>query len=327
MTVQITIIGLGQIGTSIGLSLAKHTEHIKRVGYDRALKIQNQAKGLGALDEVKFNLPSAIESADVVLLCIPLDQVEETLKLIAPDLHEDAVVMDFSPQKAAAHQWFEQYVPTGRHYIGLVPAVNPLLIDQIERGIEAARADLFEGATLGIAAPTGTSSQALKLAADLVELLGAQTIFLDMLEADGMEMTAHLLPQVISAALLNATVGQPGWAEARRFAGHPFTQSTSALGADTLEALAQALLCNPLGATSVLDNAIGALTHLRAAIEKGDQTDLQKRLKLAFTDREKWLNERRRAEWSGPVEKPEAPKSGELFKHIFLGGRLKDNKK
>jgi prephenate dehydrogenase len=167
----------------------------------------------------------------------------------------------------------------------------------------------------------------MKLAADLVQLLGAQTVFLDMLEADGMEMTAHILPQVMSAALLNATVGQPGWAEARRFAGRPFTQASSALGADTLDALALTLLQNPLSAMNVLDNAIGALTHLRAAIEKGDQTDLQGRLKLAFADREEWRNTRQRAEWGGTEEKPELLKGGEFFKRFFLGGRQKDKKK
>ena len=327
MTTQITIIGLGQIGTSIGLSLAKYPERVKRIGYDRVLETQNKAKSLGAFDEVKFNLPAAIEGADLVLLCIPLDQVEETLKLIAPDLREDAVVMDFSPQKTVAHKWFAQHIPTGRHYIGLVATVNPMLLDQTEYGIEAARANLFEGASIGIAAPNGISSQAMKLAADLVELLGAQTIFLDMLEADGMEMTAHILPQVISAALLNATVGQPGWSEARRFAGRPFTQSTSALGADTLEALAQALLNNPLGATYVLDNAIGALTYMRAAIEKGDQADLQARLKLAYADREEWLGMRQRADWGVGTEKPEIPVRKGFFNRLILGSWQKDNKK
>jgi prephenate dehydrogenase len=324
MTVQITIIGLGQIGTSTGLALAKHTESIRRVGYDRALDIQKKAKALGAFDEVKFNLPAAIEGADVVLLCIPLDQVEETLKLIAPDLRDEAVVLDFSSQKSATHQWFQQHVPAGRHYVGLVPAINPRLLDQNGRGIEAARADLFEHATIGIAAPTGISSDALKLAADLVGLLGAQTIFLDMLEADGMLMTAHLLPQVFSAALLNATVGQPGWSETRRFAGRPFTQSSAALGTDTVESLTQALLCNPLSATAALDNAIGALTHMRAAIERGDQDDLQRRLELAFSDRETWQKERMRAEWGEP--KPEAPTGKDFFKQLFVGGRTRDKK-
>jgi len=326
MAIQITIIGLGQIGTSIGLALAKHTATVKRVGFDKALEVQNKAKSLGALDATHFNLPAAMEGADVVLLCIPLDQMEETLKLIAPDLREHAVVMDFSSQKALVHKWFMQHVAAGRHYIGLVPSINPAFMEQNRAGIESARADLFEKASFGIAAPAGTPAEALKLADDLATLVGAQSIFLDMLEADGMLMTAHLLPQAMAAALLNATIDQPGWTEARRFAGKPYAQASAALGNDSQHALALGLLNNPITALNALDNAIGALTHIRAAVQSGNQADLEKRLEVAFNDREKWLNERERAEWLVKDEKSGMPQATDALKRIFLGGRSADKK-
>ena len=37
MTVQISIIGTGQIGTSIGLALAEHQDMFYRVGHDKEL--------------------------------------------------------------------------------------------------------------------------------------------------------------------------------------------------------------------------------------------------------------------------------------------------
>jgi len=324
MTIQLTVIGLGQIGASVGLALASHTELVKRVGYDRVLGVQNKAKSLGAFDEVHYNLPKAVEGADVVLLCLPLDQVEETLKLIAPDLHEDAVVMDFSPQKAMAQKWFEQYVPAQRHYVGILPTINPEFLYAPHLGLESARADLFEKATLGIAAPTGTPGEALELAASLVKLIGAQIIFLDLQEADGMAMLAHFLPQIMSVALLNATVGQSGWTETRRFAGGAFAMSTASLDGTSAEALEQALLNDPAAAIRILDLAIGALTHLREAVNRGDQADLQKRLRLAFDDHEKWLNERRRAEWNqATTTQSQIPSVGHAFKRLFLGERHK----
>jgi prephenate dehydrogenase len=326
MTIQITIIGLGQIGTSIGLSLASQTGRIKRVGHDRVLGIQNKAKSMGAFDVVHYNLPAAVDGADVVVLCIPLDQVEETLKFIAPDLREDAVVMDFSLQKALVLKWFEQYIPSGRHYIGLVAAINPELLLQPQSGIESARADLFEKATIGITAPFGTPGKALELANDLVKLIGAKTIFLDVQEADGMMMMAHLLPQMMSVALLNATVGQPGWTEARRFAGRPFAMSTASIGDDPVEALEQILLNNPTSASHALDMAIGALAHLREAVNKGDKVDLEKRLHLAFDDRKKWLSERQRAEWN-EIARSEMPSPGDALKRMFLGERPKPKRK
>ena len=38
MPVQITIIGLGQIGASMGLALAAHKDAILRVGHDKKLE-------------------------------------------------------------------------------------------------------------------------------------------------------------------------------------------------------------------------------------------------------------------------------------------------
>jgi len=322
MTIQITIIGLGQIGTSIGLSLAKETERIKRVGNDRALDVQNKAKKMGAFDVVNYNLPSAVEEADVVILSIPFDQVEETLKLIAPDLREDTVVMDFSPQKAVVQKWFEQHIPAGRHYVGLVPSINSEFLLQPHEGIESARANLFENATIGITSAPGTPGPALQLTDDLLHLLGAKSIFLDMQEADGMLMMAHYLPQMMSVALLNATVGQSGWREARRFAGRPYAMSTAPIEDDPIEALEEALLNNPAAAIHVLNSAIGALTHLRDAVNSGNKEDLEKRLQLASEDRKNWFRERQRAEWD-ETSKAEIPSAGDTIKRIFLGDRSK----
>ena len=54
MSVQITIIGLGQVGASIGLALAGQ-KNIKRVGHDKVYEISRQAQKAGAVDEIKIN--------------------------------------------------------------------------------------------------------------------------------------------------------------------------------------------------------------------------------------------------------------------------------
>ena len=72
----------------------------------------------------------------------------------------------------------------------------------------------------------GTPSEAIKLAADLSQLLGAEHLFIDPVELDSMMSATHLLPQLMAAALLNATVDQPGWREARMLTGRPFAEAT-----------------------------------------------------------------------------------------------------
>jgi len=72
-------------------------------------------------------------------LALPLDQVYETLKSIAQDMREDGLVVDTTPVKQAVEAWAKELLPPGRHYVGLTPALNPLVLDETVTGIEAAR--------------------------------------------------------------------------------------------------------------------------------------------------------------------------------------------
>ena len=172
MPVQITIIGLGQIGASMGLALAAHKDAILRVGHDKKREVEREALQKGVADKMEHNLPSAVRDAKLVVLCIPLSQVRETLEFIAPDLKEGAVVLDTTPIKAGVQKWAQEILPDGRHYVGLAPALNPELLHDIEVGLTAAKADLFSKGLFLVDAPTGAPEEAVILAMDFVRLLG-----------------------------------------------------------------------------------------------------------------------------------------------------------
>jgi prephenate dehydrogenase len=326
MTVQFTVIGLGQVGTSMGLALASQASQIKRVGYDKALEVQNKAKKRGAFDETPYNLHTAVEKADVVVLCLPLDQVEETLKQIGPDLREDAVVMDTAPVKTVVAEWFKTHIPAGRHYVGLIPALNPLALGESQRGPESARADLFERGTLGIVAPAGTPEGAINLAANLASLLGAHALFLGLAEADGMLAATHLLPQLTAAALLNATVGQAGWLETRRLAGRPYALATTPVLEDGLEPLTLASLYGRENVLRMLEMAIGGLTAIHAALKNNEDTDLKFRLERATDDRQGWWNDRQKADWASD-EAADASKIPGFLERMLGSGLSGKNRK
>src|SRR5512145_1225303 len=173
MTVQITIIGLGQVGTSIGLALAGQ-KNIKRVGHDKDYETARQSQKAGAVDEIKVNLPSSVADANVVILSIPLSEVRETLGYIAQDLQDGTVILDTAPAKTTVGTWFNELIPQGRYYVGLAPAAGAGYLHGIDLGVHSARADLFNRGLFMVNAPHGTPGEAVKLATDLVELLGAQ---------------------------------------------------------------------------------------------------------------------------------------------------------
>jgi len=315
MTVQITIVGLGQIGTSIGLALADHQDIVYRVGHDREISIAKYAQKMGALDKTKINLPSAVEDADLVLLTLPMDQIHETLSVIAPVLKSGAVVMDTGPVKEVVAGWAQEILPEERYYVGLTPVLNPEYLHGVESGVDAAHADLFKGGLMGIVSPPGVPSEAIKLAADLTRLLGAELMFADPVEIDGLMAATYTLPQLMAAALLNATVDQPGWWEGRKVAGRSYAGVTGTINhfssAESLSATAQ---LNRENIVRVIDGVVASLQTLRNDIVN----DEAKRLERARRGRDEWWRQRLTSDWVGEGTKDyEAPRVSDYFGQLL----------
>jgi prephenate dehydrogenase len=325
MTVQISIIGLGQVGSSIGLALAGQ-KTIKRVGHDKDYEVSRLAHKAGAVDEVKINLPASVSEANVVILSMPLSEIKATLGYIAQDLQEGTVVLDTAPSKGTVATWFKELIPQGRHYVGLTPAAGAAYLDGRELGVNSARADLFRGGMFLVNAPYGTPGEAVKLATDLTELLGAKAMISDELEADGLVSFTHLLPELASAALIDATVNQPGWSEGRKIAARPYASVTAALVEnDDARSLGEAALGNRESVMRVLDAYVASLLKLRDALDARDEKAVGEFLAGAVQARERWVNERTRADWQ-TLEAAEVQSFGDKLSHMFLGNIMERTK-
>jgi len=327
MSVQITIIGLGQVGTSIGLALAEQ-KSIKRVGHDKNFEAARAAHKAGAVDETKINLPASVIDANIVLLCLPLSEIRETLKYISDDLQEGTVILDTAPAKAKVAEWVNEFIPQGRYYVGLAPAAGANYLHGIDLGVEAARVDLFNNGLFLVNAPSGTPEEAVKLATDLIELLGAQALFTDPMEADGLLASTHILPQLAAAALLDATVDQPGWVEARKIAARPYATATAALAYhDEAQSLGDAALANRENILRVLDAYMSSLQKLRDEIDHGDARSVAEFLDDAVKARDRWLHERTKADWQNPGTPTDSTSFGDRLNHMFFGKFMDRNKK
>ena len=172
--------------------------------------------------------------------------------------------------------------------------INPAHLDGRAGGVEAAQADLFKNGLVAIVSPPGVSSEAIKLATDLSHLLGAEHLFVDPLELDSLMAGVHTLPQLLAAALLDVTVDQPGWREARKLAGRPFAQVTglsAQFGSPRI--LSQRgcwLTANRY--IRLTDKLIDSLAALRKEIYEQDTQALVDRFTTATSGRERWLQQR-----------------------------------
>lgn len=325
MTIHLTVIGLNQIGASIGLAIKASSKPITCTGTDLDISNERKALKMGAFDRVVHNLHEAVESADIVVLCLPVDDVRKTLEVIAPSLKPGAVVLDTSALKSAAHNWAASIFTEDQHLVSFYPNLNPAYLEEREHDLDHAHADLFQKSVVMIGASEKTHPDAVRLATDFSTLLGARPYFSDLVEAEGLTALVHHLPQVSSVALFNAIESQPGWREGRKIAGSVFLDSLSPLeNLDERKDFGLAFLMNSENTVRVIDAYIEELYRLREMIARQDAESLQKTIESAVDGRILWFNKRQTHDWEH-VSSPEMPTSGQWLGKLFTGGRrLKD---
>jgi prephenate dehydrogenase len=315
MTLQITIIGLGQIGSSIGLALKARNLDVRLVGHDKSQQTAREAQKLGAVDDVKYNLSASVRDSNVVILALPFAAIRETLEIIAPDLQEGTLLLDTAPSKATVVRWANELLPQGGFYIGLSPAINPQYLHGTESGLKAARADLFNKGLIVVNTQTGIPGDVFDLAMELVGLFGAVPLLMDAAEADGIFAAIHILPQLAASALLGATVDKPGWHEARKLAGRPYAAGTSGVAYhDDVLSLRDAVLENRENTVRLLNTYIASLIELRDEINDNDREALSTRLENNLRGRTRWFDERNIADWLN--------KDGQKMDVLSFGNRV-----
>lgn len=324
MSVQITIIGLGQIGSSLGLALKARGTNLHIVGHDKDSQTAKAAQKAGAVDAIKHNLPDSVREAGIVILALPFGEVRETLEVIAPDLQEGTLILDTAPAKTKIASWATELIPQGRFYVGLFPAIHPEYLHGTEFGVNAARADLFEKGVMVVTALPGTPGNVFDLTIELINLFGSLPLLMDTAEADGLLGKVQILPQLAAAALLDATLEQPGWQEAKKLAGRPYATVTAGLAYhDDAMSLREAALEDRENVVRLLNSYITSLLNMRDEIEANDREALTKRLEGAWGGRIRWFDERIEAEWlNKETQKIDAPSFGERVNQMLFGSTL-----
>ncbi|TFG50371.1 MAG: prephenate dehydrogenase [Anaerolineales bacterium] len=319
MKIQLAILGLGQIGSSVGMALAKYKENIHRVGHDKSRKAVNFAKENDVVDKITLTLSNAVKDADIILLALPLQEIQPVLEHIALDLKEGALVIDTAPLKVPVLGWIEETLPQRANYVGFTPVIKAAYLEEWKYGPEVAHADLFENSLMGLVSGRKTTEKSINMAINFAQLLGATPYFSDAAEMDGLMSTTHLLPQLLAASLLKISLDSPGWREARKFAGKIYSQLTNSFGQDDLPGeLASAVINNQENTIRLINDLIRSLIDIRDLTETSDQEKLDEIFTKLQQGRDLWLADRRENRW---IETPKIDVSRPGILSQLLGFR------
>ncbi|HWQ04888.1 MAG TPA: prephenate dehydrogenase/arogenate dehydrogenase family protein [Longilinea sp.] len=325
MTINFTILGLGQVGASLGLALKEHKDKIYRTGSDREPITAQRAQKMGAVDHIAYNLSSAVEKADVVVLALPVDQIRETLEFIGPVCRPGTVIIDTSPMKSAVAAWAQELLPEERYLISMTPTINPEYLEEAATGIDAVHADLFNKSLMVISNEPSTHPDAVKLAADIAHLAGARVYFAEAAEMDGLLAANDLLPKLASVGLLSAIANQPSWREGQRLAGRSFAQATMpAQLLDGSATLGKITLANRDNTLRVLTDLIGSLQLIREYVTNQDSEGLNDMAQRALEARKDWYSHRMAANWD-ESEVQKMPTIGEVLGRL-VGVKPRDRR-
>jgi monofunctional chorismate mutase len=161
---RVAIVGVGQIGGSIGLALGRRAGW-HRVGFDRDRAVLARALADGVLDEAAPSLAGACAGAAIGVAAVPVDALPAALDAMAAALPRGACLLDTGSARGPVTPALERAHARGLRVVGGHP-----LAGSEGRGLAAARADLFEGEGFALLPVRGPVP---RIADQLVRGLGA----------------------------------------------------------------------------------------------------------------------------------------------------------
>ncbi|MEN8262036.1 MAG: prephenate dehydrogenase/arogenate dehydrogenase family protein [Nitrospirota bacterium] len=195
---NITIIGVGLIGSSFALALKRRGFNGRITGIGRNENNLLKAKGMGVIDAHTTLHAEGIKDADLVLLASSAGYFEQIMKSIKDDLAPGTIVTDVGSVKAGIMKQIENLVPDGVHFVGGHPIAGKEC-----SGVDAATADLFDNARCIITPNDNTDRDALIKVIDLWNFIGTDTVVMSPEHHDLVFAAVSHLPHVVAYALVN----------------------------------------------------------------------------------------------------------------------------
>jgi prephenate dehydrogenase len=302
---HVVIVGVGLLGTSLGLALKNRRLARWVTGVGRAGSSSlDVAKARGAVDAVATDLAAAarggatvgadIPPADLIVLCTPIRQFPDAFRALAPALAPGAIVTDVGSTKADVVKWAAELLPPSVCFVGSHPMAG-----SEKSGPAAARETLYENAVCLICPPPPpppapppdgrpSSAGACERVRQLWRAVGMRLIDVDADRHDRWVAAVSHLPHAAAFALVRTAAADPRALDA--VAGG-FLDTTRVASSDPAM-WTDIFLTNRDAVLSALDDYTRELAALRAAVAAGDEPALRAYVAAAKAARDDLLTQR-----------------------------------
>lgn len=279
---QVTIVGVGLLGGSLGLALKQRGLAGTVVGVGHRTSTLETALGRGAVDRFTLSAAEGVAGADLVVLATPVGLFESLTREAGPAMKAGCILTDVGSTKQAVLEMVLPHVPTGCHFVGSHP-----LAGSEARGIDAASADLYTGTLVVVVPPEGADEAVVGSVEGLWQALGCRTRRIDAATHDRLLAESSHLPHLAASALVEA-LGE----EAQSLVSRGFLDTTRIASGDP-PMWRDIFMTNRDELLRALDRFTAALERMKQALSAADAEAVEAALARAKARRDALLNRRR----------------------------------
>jgi cyclohexadieny/prephenate dehydrogenase len=263
---RLALIGIGLIGSSI--ARAARAQNVVRavVATARSPETRRRVAELGIADQVVETNATAVEGADLVIVCIPVGACSAVAAEIGSHLAPGAIVSDVGSVKAVILNDMGPHIPKGVHFVPAHPVAGTEY-----SGPDAGFAELFVNRWCILTPPPDADPAAVDKLATFWRALGAKVDTMNAQHHDlVLAITSHL-PHLIAYTIVGTAdeLGQVTRSEVLQFSAGGFRDFTRIAASDPTM-WRDVFLHNKDAVLEMLGTFNEDLSALTRAIRRGD---------------------------------------------------------
>jgi prephenate dehydrogenase len=276
---SIAILSPGLLGGSLALGIRQRMPGVELRIWARREESVQKARALVMADEASTDAAAIAKGADLVIFCMPIGCMPELARRIVPSVTEETVVTDVGSVKQPVVEKLGAIFRGRAQFIGSHPMAG-----SEQAGLDAARADLFEGAVTIVTPADGASQETVASLAKFWETLGCRVAISSPRVHDEAVASISHLPHLVAAALVQTALRENPLALDWR--GNGFLDSTRiALGPPAM--WAEILVENRAAVKKAIHAMIENLSEVTKLIDAEESVALEQYLAEARLARDR----------------------------------------
>jgi prephenate dehydrogenase len=264
------IVGLGQIGASLGYDLMTNRIIARVIGYDKSPAVCNIARRKRAIGGTARSIAEGIASSDIIILATPIRETIKLLPLVCKTVTSGKIVIDVSGTKSEIFRKLKERNCRAPYF-----SCHPIAGSEVS-GIVGARRGLFKKATFVVVSHDGYNKNSLSTVTNLIKSIGALPLTMDAKTHDRIIALTSNLPYVIALSLAELTASQSRkMPEVWNLAGGGL-RSAVRVAMSSPELTFDMLSTNRANVASNIDLMIEQLKYMQRLILNGDDLPLKR---------------------------------------------------